>query len=66
MMKWLNAKIYGIEQRIAKWKRARTPEYRAGRKAHRDWLHWNQNPYARGTEKFELWLEGWMDEEGRT
>ena len=66
MWKKLDAWLYGIEQRIAKWKRSRTPEYRAGRKAHRDWKHWNQNPYKPATEQFRLWLDGWMDEENRT
>lgn len=66
MWKKLDAFFYGIEQRIAKWKRSRTPEYRAGKKAWRDYLNQWQNPYAPGTEERELWLEGWMDEENRT
>lgn len=66
MWKKLDAFFYGIEQRYAKWKRTRTPEYRAGRKAHRDWLNQWQNPHAPGTEQRDLWLEGWMSEEERT
>lgn len=63
LMRKINAWLYGIEQRVAKWKRSRTPEYRAGKKAYRDWKHWNQNPYAKTTEEHRLWREGWLDEE---
>lgn len=66
MWKKIDAWLCGIEQRLAKWRRARTPEYRAGRKSRRKGVnHW-MIPYARGTGEAELWMEGWMDEEGRT
>lgn len=62
----IDAWLYGIEQRIAKWKRSRTPEYRFGANARLLGVPRQANPYLfASTEKAGLWLEGWIDEEAK-
>lgn len=63
MLRKIDAWFYGIEQRIVKWKRSRTPEYRAGQRARcKQGLYLWQNPYQINSKSYYLWYEGWVSE----
>lgn len=66
LLRKLDAWFYGIEQRIAKRKRSRTPEYREGQRARREGRAQWRNPHTHWSEAYHLWDDGWIAEDQRS